>query len=99
MTLAHPALPPLRRWLSLRTLLMLLFLSAALYGGALPVYLFFRVGSAAVTLARGTQTIVTPVVEMRQRGAAAEDALRLVRRALTSRSAPGRVSRDSIPML
>ncbi len=54
MTLGHPAFPPARRRLSLRSLLILVFLSAALYAGAFPIYVFLRVGSA--TGARAPET-------------------------------------------
>ena len=57
----------LQRGLSLRNLLLLLFLAAALYAGALPVYLFVRVGAAAAVLAQGTQGVVRLVVDLRQR--------------------------------
>src|SRR6266550_4817270 len=96
MTLPHPALPPQRRWLSLRTLLMLLFVSAALYAGALPVYLFFRVGSAAATLAHGTQVIVTLVEDLTRRSEDTDQALRVARRAVAARTLPAGATLDSV---
>ncbi len=96
MTLPHPALPPPRRWLSLRTLLMLLFVSAALYAGALPVYLFFRVGSAAATLAHGTQVIVTLVEDLTRRSEDTDQALRVARRAVAARALPAGATLDSV---
>jgi len=86
----------LQRGLSLRNLLLLLFLAAALYAGALPVYLFVRVGAAAAVLAQGTQGVVRLVVDLRQRVEAAENAVGLARRAVATRaSLPG----DSIRTL
>ena len=38
---------PPRRWSSVRSLLVAMFLTAAVYAGALPVYLLFRMRSAA----------------------------------------------------
>ncbi len=99
MSFAPQRFPALPRGLSLRTLLLLLFLAAALYAGALPIYLFFRIGGAASTLARGTQAVVGAVEDLTRRSDAADRARELARRVLTSRRAPSPVMLDSIAMV
>src|ERR1700747_2080840 len=90
------ASPPASRGLGLRTLLLLMFVAAALYAGALPVLVFARVGRALAALAQGTEDVVGVVVDLRQRGVAAEAAMRLIRAAV---AAPARGPLDSIRAL
>jgi signal transduction histidine kinase/CheY-like chemotaxis protein len=96
MTSAPQRFSALRRWLSLRALLLLLFLAAALYAGALPVYLFFRIGSAASQLAHGTRSVVAVLEDFTRRNDAADGARELARRVLTSRGPPPAAALDSI---
>ena len=60
MTPPPPTILSPLRWSSLRSLLLMMFLTAAVYAGALPVYFFFRFRAAASGLARGTAAACDP---------------------------------------
>ena len=53
--------------LSLRTLLVGLFLGSALYVGVLAAFLVWRIGSAALSLGSGTASVVTRLEELQHR--------------------------------
>jgi len=89
MTLG-PRVPARRGAIGLRTLLLLLFVAAALYGSALPIDFSFRVGSAAATLGEGTAAVTALLDELTRRSETADAAKRLAQRALAARAAaPG----------
>ena len=44
-----------------------MFAIAALYGGTLPVYLFFRIRGAASELAQGTEAVVPLLADLARR--------------------------------
>jgi signal transduction histidine kinase len=67
MTLPQPTLPPPRRWSSVRTLLLVMFLIAALYAGALPVYLLLRIRTAESVLAQGTEAVIPMLEDLTRR--------------------------------
>ncbi|HEU5262681.1 MAG TPA: hybrid sensor histidine kinase/response regulator [Gemmatimonadales bacterium] len=76
-------------WVSLRTALLLMMLAAALYAGALPLYLFFRVRSAAVSLGKGTEAVIALQEDLGHRDNALDRAASLTKRLVGSRERPG----------
>jgi signal transduction histidine kinase len=88
MTLPSVALPVRRPRTGVRTILLAMFVTAVLYAGTLPVYLFYRLRAAASLLAEGTQRLVPLLEGMANRIDAVDEARRLVERAVASRTVP-----------
>ena len=86
-------------WVSLRTTLLLIMFAAALYAGALPLYLFFRVRSAAVSLGKGTEAVVALQEDLVHRDNALDRAASLTKRLVASRERPGPESLGAIRRL
>ena len=89
-----PAPPPLGaarsgRVLRLRTVVLLLLLSAGIYAAGLSVYLVLSVGSAARALGEGTESFVALLQDQQRRAEALHGATDLGATALASRAPPG----------
>jgi len=89
MTFPHQAVPPPRRWSSVRFLLVSMFLIATLYAGALPVYLFSRIRVAASGLMQGTKTVVPVLDDLARRADIVDGTLRAAERAVAHRTTSG----------
>jgi len=99
MTVPLSKPPAVQRWLSLHNSLVLMFVAAALYAGALPVYLFVRIGSAASTLARHTEAVVAVLEDFERRSTALDRARYLARVAAEGNQVPAPTSLDQIAAL
>jgi signal transduction histidine kinase len=73
-----------------------MFLTAALYAGALPVYLFFRIHAAASVLAQGTEAVVPLLQELARRARMVDGSRRVAERAVERRTAFGGALVDSL---
>ncbi|MGH2349329.1 MAG: hypothetical protein ACRDFT_07695, partial [bacterium] len=76
-------------WVSLRTTLLLMMFAAALYAGALPLYLFFRVRSAGVSFGKETEAVIALQEDLRHRDNALDRAASVTKRLVASRERPG----------
>lgn len=79
--------PPPQRWSSVRSLLLVMFLTAAVYAGALPVYLLFRIRTAATGLAQGTAAAVPILQDLFRRARIVERSRRAAERSVEHRTA------------
>jgi signal transduction histidine kinase len=86
MTLPHAPPPPPGRWSSLRILLLTMFLTAAVYAAALPVYLLFRIHTAASVLAQATGAVLPLVQDLAHRADRVDERLRAMERAVAQRT-------------
>jgi len=99
MTLPTSPVPPLRRRLGLRNLLLVIFAAAALYAGVLPLLLLHRVESAATRLAAGSRVVLRLLDDLALRAGAMDVALRMADRAVATKGRPTQVLTDSIGAL
>src|SRR5438093_1840874 len=84
MTPRRLAPPTARRALSLRVTLLAVALVAGLYGGALPVYLYFRISRPALALGAVTEAVADAAEILAHRDGALDHAVALVRRLVRS---------------
>src|SRR5256886_581162 len=77
-----------RSGLSLRTLLLLLVLAAALYAAGLSIYLTLSVGRAAASLGEGAEAVVYQLEDLTHRDDALDRAVTEARRVLDGPAAP-----------
>ena len=91
--------PPPRRWSSVRSLLLMMFFTAAIYAGALPVYLFFRVRAPAAGLAHGTEAVVPLLQELAWRDDVLDGIRRAAKRAVERRTTLGNALMDDLRRL
>jgi len=77
-----------REPVSLRTTLLLMMLAAGVYSAGLPLYLFFRVRSAALALGAGTEAIVSLQDDQARRNNALDHAASIARHLVESRTPP-----------
>lgn len=99
MTLPQTTLPPPGRWSSMRILLLAMFLTAAVYAGALPVYLFKRIHAAASVLAQGTELVLPLVEDLAHRADLVDESLRATEGAVARRTPLGHDVIDSLSQI
>jgi signal transduction histidine kinase len=82
-----------------RVLLLAMFGIAAVYGGTLPVYLFFRIRGAASALAHRTQAVVPLLEKLALRGAIVDRGRQAADRALERRAVLSHALLDTLTQL
>jgi signal transduction histidine kinase len=82
-----------------RSLLLMMFLTAAVYAGALPVYFFFRIRAAASGLAEGTAAVAPLLQDLARRVDMVDGGRRAAERAVARRTTLDRAVVDSLRWL